>query len=130
MSYIVNDIEYETVISLPAHKRYEYFVKKVVDFEEIWGLWQEGWSLMADNEGSECFPVWPAERYAAACATNEWSNYEPRAISLTIWIERWLPGMIRDKLNVAIFPTLNKKGIMLKPERLQHDFEEEMQNYA
>jgi len=36
MSYLVNDKEYENVIKLNPGRRYEYFVKKCCDWQEIW----------------------------------------------------------------------------------------------
>lgn len=38
----MNQKEFEFVINLPANIRYEYFIKKVVDSEEVWGLYENG----------------------------------------------------------------------------------------
>uniref|UniRef100_UPI00403EFC46 DUF2750 domain-containing protein n=1 Tax=Paenibacillus sp. Y5S-9 TaxID=3122489 RepID=UPI00403EFC46 len=42
----MNQKEFESVINLPANIRYEYFIKKVVDSEEVWGLYENGGQLL------------------------------------------------------------------------------------
>ncbi|MCZ1269023.1 DUF2750 domain-containing protein, partial [Paenibacillus tundrae] len=42
--------EFEAVIKLPANIRYEYFIKKVTDSEEIWGLYDDGWAMSSDDK--------------------------------------------------------------------------------
>ena len=46
----INEKQIEAVISLPGHQRYEYFIKTVVDWESVWGLYQDGWALASTNE--------------------------------------------------------------------------------
>ena len=38
----MNKKELEAVMKQPPNIRYEYFIKKVVDFEEVWGLYNDG----------------------------------------------------------------------------------------
>ena len=45
----------DNVINLTASERYDYFIRKVADFEEVWGLKDaEGWALMG-SEDKYCF---------------------------------------------------------------------------
>jgi hypothetical protein len=74
-------------------------------------------------------PIWPHERFAKACATVAWQNYEPRSIDLDAWIERWIPGMTTDGKAVAVFPTPNERGIVVLPERLLTELSEELEQY-
>ncbi|MBU5351833.1 DUF2750 domain-containing protein [Paenibacillus barcinonensis] len=45
----MNQKEFESVINLPANIRYEYFIKKVIDSENVWGPYENGWSVTEDN---------------------------------------------------------------------------------
>lgn len=124
----VNDKEFAAVIALEPPKRYGYFVKRVADWGSVWGLWSEGgWALAADDEGTQALPVWPHPRYAAACACEHWSGSEPREISLADWMDKWLPGMLRDGTAVAVFPTPNNKGPLVSPERVAEDLRSELE---
>ncbi|HNU53182.1 MAG TPA: DUF2750 domain-containing protein [Verrucomicrobiota bacterium] len=117
-------------MSLEASKRYEHWIKKVADQEEVWGLWQEGgWALAGDEAGRGLVPVWPHPRYAALCADGVWAGYRPKAIALDAWLDRWIRGMERDHRLVAVFPTPNDKGVPIEPRRLERDLRNELANY-
>ena len=131
MSWNISDQEFESVLSLPGTKRYSYFVKKVADREEIWSLRnQDGWVLYADSVASDVVPVWPNERFAQACAEGEWQDCQPAVIELSAWMERWIPGMARDKRKVAVFATPQDEGIVVDPDKLYADLSEECEQYV
>jgi hypothetical protein len=51
MSWAVNSREFANVVGLTPAKRYEYFVKRVADWAQVWSLRDdEGWALAGDNE--------------------------------------------------------------------------------
>ena len=130
MNWQVSDQEFESVLSLPGAKRYTYFVKKVADWEEIWSLRnQDGWVLAGDPSGTEVVPVWPNQRYAQACVAAEWQDCEPAVIDLETWMKRWIPGMTKDGRQVAVFPTLEDRGIVVEPSRLHSDLSDECEEY-
>lgn len=130
MSWKMNDKEFQAVLLLPGKKRYEYFIKRVTDWEELWSLRDEnGWVLMGDNEGNKLVPVWPHIRFAQANATGEWDGCSPKAIRLSMWLEYWIPGMLRDHRLVAVFPTPLNTGVVVSPERLRIDLEIELSLY-
>lgn len=121
--------EIESVVSLPAPKRYEYCVKRIADQEQVWSLWQEGWALATDDAGHELVPIWPHSLYAIICTTGRWSGYIPKAIDLTEWKEKWTGGMQNDKRLVAVFPTPREKGVVVLPSRFQADLDSECMKY-
>jgi Protein of unknown function (DUF2750) len=125
----VNRKEFQHVRSLPADGRYEYFVKKVCDWQQVWGLWNEGWAIMADTEGKEVFPVWPHPIYAEAYAIGEWKGYRPREIRLQDWLGKWLPGLENDGRLIAIFPSTEGQPPTVNSNQLRADIEEECSKY-
>ena len=65
----VNDKMLASVLKLSAPDRYSHFVKSVVDWQCVWGLYdRDGWMLLGLDDGKETFPVWPAKRYAESYA--------------------------------------------------------------
>lgn len=129
MSRTVPEKEFKSLMSLPPKARYEYFVKKVADWEEIWSLWNDGWVLMGDKELTETVPVWPHSIYAKACAVNEWSGYTPKSISVDDWLNKWIPGMAKDGRMVGVFPTTQGETVTVDPLKLKADLEEELAKY-
>ncbi|GGJ94756.1 hypothetical protein GCM10007063_16610 [Lentibacillus kapialis] len=120
--------EIKAVSNLPAPKRYEYFIKKVADFEEVWGLFEDGWAISEDENGSPLFPFWPKKEFANLCAIHEWNGYRPKKIDLEEFIEEWLPGMDADGIRPSIFWN-NTDSAVLETHTLKLDLEEELNNY-
>ncbi len=130
MTWTMHDKEFESVLSFSGSQRYEYFIKKVADWETVWSLKKEnGWVLAADDQGHELVPVWPHERFALACAAGNWAACGPSPIDIATWLERWIPGVLRDRRLVAVFPTPSDHGVVVSPERLKEDLERELSLY-
>ncbi|MFD2328955.1 DUF2750 domain-containing protein [Cohnella sp. GCM10020058] len=74
--HLINPKEFEAIIKLSANIRYEYFIKKVTDSEEVWGLYDDGWAMSSDDNGRLLIPFWPKKEFAEYCAYEDWSNYK------------------------------------------------------
>ncbi len=120
--------EINAVIKLPGQKRYEYFIKKVVDNEEVWGLNNNGWAMTVDSEGNKLIPFWPKKEYANLCAKEDWVDYKPKSIDLDDLINKWIPGMSNDGLKISVF-WYDNDSVVVNPQRLLSDLEEELENY-
>ena len=84
MVWIPKEEEIVAVLQLDGPARYEYWIKKVADQQEIWSLWQQGgWALAGDDAGRILAPVWPHAKYASLCATGLWKGYVPKLRSCT-----------------------------------------------
>ncbi len=130
MSWQLNEKEFQNLLKLPPAKRYEYFIKKVADTGVLWSLWKEGgWALLGDEKARECVPLWPHEKYASACAIDDWRDYQAKEIDLAVFLERWVSGMARDNRLAAVFPTPQAKGPTVEPGRLDTDFKAELSLY-
>lgn len=121
--------EIEAVVNSSAPKRYEYFIKKVADFEEIWGLFSEGWAIVGDSEGNIKIPFWPKKEFAEICAAGIWRLYVPKSIPLEDFMSKWLPGMEKDNREAAVFYTNNDVGVSVDVKRLKNDLELELKKY-
>lgn len=100
---LINSQEIEAVVKLSGPERYVYFIKRVADKERVWSLKnKDGWALASDSAGNEVVPIWSHSEYAKLCTNDEWRNCFPEAISLQDWMNKWIPGMIKDKKNRGI----------------------------
>ena len=114
---------------LGGKERLDYFVRKVADFEEVWGLMDEGWAMAMDASGRDAVPFWPEKEFADACATGSWSGFRPEAISLDDLVSRWLPGMKRDNRAAVVFPTAADKGTFVESDYLLQRLRQEAAQY-
>ena len=117
----IHDKEFAALTGMSAPDRYSVFIDRVADWEEVWSLRSEnGWCLMADDSGVEMIPVWPHERFATTFASNN-SQEQAASIALHDWLDKWLPGMLKDGRQIAVFPVPSGHGIVVSPARLMAD---------
>jgi len=125
----INQKQIDSVLILSGSQRYKYFIKKIVDWEEVWGLYNEGWALAGDENDIKTFPVWPAKEYAQLCAKNEWKNYKPEMISLAEFIDELLPTLKKDGVFLSVFNTPNNVAVTPSIDQILEDINTELANY-
>lgn len=130
MSYKLSEKEQAAVSALRPEQRLEHFVKRVADWEEIWSLKAPSdWVMAGTESGARVFPIWPHPNYAKTCVCNQWSDSSPEAISLEHFMNAWVPGLTKDGVKVAVFPTPNSGGAVTEPTALKELLEKELENY-
>lgn len=120
----VSDEDFQRTLALSGDDRYELFVRQAVETREIWSLRTlGGWVSMDGDDGERVMPVWPNQRHAEAFARGEFALSRPASIELAVWMERWLPGMASDEVQVAVFPVLGDKedNVVVAPDELRRD---------
>lgn len=125
----LSEQQIKAVISLPAQKRYEHFVKQVADSEEVWGLYNDGWAIATSNEGKFVFPVWSSFEYAEMCATGDWTEYKPKMIELEEFTDELLPNLAEDDYSIGVAYLPKDEGVVIDAHHLISDIEEELQKY-
>ena len=124
----MNQKELDSIIKQPPNIRYEYFIKKVADYEEVWGLYDDGWATAQDDDGNMLIPFFPRKEFAEYCAVNEWNNFKAEPIDLNEFIENWLVGMRKDRVKPSIFP-INEDSVMVEIDVILRDLNSELENY-
>ncbi|KFM84836.1 MULTISPECIES: DUF2750 domain-containing protein [Bacillus] len=124
----LNKKEVEALLKASKEKRYEYFIKRIADFEEVWSLYGDGWVMTEDDQGGKLIPFWPAKDYAELCAEQEWRECTARPIDLEEFVNEWLPGMKEDGIQPSIFFN-SKDAITLPVDILLEDILAELENY-
>ena len=119
----------EAILALSSIKRFEHFIKVIADWQEVWGLYQDGWALAITDNEATVFPLWPAKEYAQACAVNEWDGYKPRSIILDEFTEVLLPQLNQGGVLPGVFFTPTSKGLTPSVDELKAALDAELQNY-
>jgi hypothetical protein len=131
VSYKAHQKELQRVLKLSPTEQYQYFLGKVTDWKEVWSIGNdEGWSLAANDAGRESVPVWPAAQFAEASCNGPWQGNKPKTIPLDAFMEKGIPGMIKDGRMVAVFPTPAGKGVVVEPAQLLNDLREVLEAYG
>ncbi|MCJ7933144.1 MAG: DUF2750 domain-containing protein [Chryseobacterium sp.] len=93
----------------------------------MWGLSDNSWALLGDNNGNQILPLWPEKEFAQLCAVEQWKEYKPESIELDNFIQKWIPGMMNDKTLVNVFLTPDAKGTVISPDDLNSDLQDELE---
>jgi len=118
MSNTLTPTQVQTFNQLSADERYDAFIKAVTEGGPVWSLSSdEGWAIISD-EDTEYLPVWPNSELANTWATDGYADCAPKAIEKIDWIEKWLPGMIEDGLQIAVCPDIEGEGIVISAEEV------------
>jgi len=121
--------ELAAVLQLDGPARFAHSIKRIVDGQAAWGLWQDGWALMADAAGASSFPLWPAREYAEVFRNGEWAGYEAAEISLDDLLDELLPKLRAQAMCAAVFPKPPGKGVVVDPAALEAALREELERY-
>jgi hypothetical protein len=128
--YKINEHEMQAVSSLNAPRRYEHFLKRIADWEEVWTLKSDdGFIGLGDEEGNKGIPFWPHPRHAEQYAAQLPTRYQATLIGLSDFINKWLSGMEKDGMKVFVFPVPDMQGLVVEPERVRADLSEELKLY-
>jgi len=119
--------EVDAVLALSGPRRYDYFIKKVAENEELWGLFNDGWALAGTDEGQEVFPVWPEKVFAEMCIEKGWDDNKAKPINLFEFMEDLLPELNEDRIIPCIFYLPSDKGVIPSMEQLLEDLRAELQ---
>lgn len=125
---MINSKEIENVLKCSKEKQYEYFIKKVVDNEELWLLRdEEGWASLGDDS-NEYLPLWPKKEFAEICISEEWNGYYAEAVDLEEFIDEWIDDLMRDNVRLTLMWYCGS-GIEIPLTSFKEDLEYEMENY-
>jgi hypothetical protein len=122
----LNEKKMQSVLNLPAPKRYAHFIKVAADQRRVWGLFSDGWALAETSDGQRAFAMWPAQEYALLCARGDWSGYEAREIDLDTLLEVLIPKLQESSTLAGVFPTPSEKGITPDLDQIKADLRNEL----
>lgn len=121
--------EVENVVRLSPEERYDFFVTRVVEKEEIWAAFDEQGILSYEADSRTLVPFWPQRRFA------EFGPIDPSTdklvpIPLDDWINVILcSDMARANADPAIFPVKGGRSLVCNTEDLLFDVANMWQRY-
>jgi len=114
--------------TIAVKQRHQRFLDRVLAAGQVWGLKSAaGWcvspSTTDDTDSAEVMPFWSDRAYAQQCAREAWSEYEPTAIPLDEFLDRWLPGMATDGTLVGTNWNAQLIGFETTPQQLKEELD-------
>ncbi|MDD4913889.1 MAG: DUF2750 domain-containing protein [Methylococcales bacterium] len=110
--------EYAAVPSMSDEELLEYFLFRICETDEVWGLKDGPQWLTREIDGRETQPVWPFKRFAEDAAVGEWQNLSPLPESLEFFIYQILNRLATRNVTIEIMPRASGAGCLISPKRL------------
>lgn len=118
MRYEPYDDEYAAVPTMTDEELLEYFLFRILETDEIWGL-KDGPNWMTrEIDGQETLPVWPFKRFASEAAVGDWQNFRPTTDSLEFFLDSTLYKQAANGVTIEIMPRTTAAGCLIHPKRL------------
>lgn len=118
MRYELYQDEYAAVPTMTDAQLMEYFLLRVFETEEVWGLKEGELWLTRKIDGQITQPVWPYKRYAADAAVDAWKNLSPAADSLEFFLYQRLGRLATQGVMMEIMPRNPGHGCLVDPQHL------------
>jgi len=121
----------ESILDLSCEERYDYFLSQVGEDKEIWILVNgdnQFLKILAEDDGFEYLPVWPQSAFAVEYSKNS-RELLPKSISLPEFLEKWVPGLKKDGLEIGVFPGSDKNLWVMDPSELKNEIQDELSNF-
>ena len=130
MPYNMNEKQYEAVLALDSSDRYDHFISKVADWQQLWGVKSaEGWLVPIAPEDFEYFPLWPHYEYAQKITDENFPGHTAAEISLEELLDHRLPLFEQEKVKLAVFPNKEWTFWCVDPQDLKERLLNEMAKY-
>ncbi|MCL6265158.1 DUF2750 domain-containing protein [Flagellimonas myxillae] len=126
----LNSKEIESVSKLEPFKRYNYFIKKIADFEEIWTIVDKHGELaLSDIEENTLISFWTAEAFIKSNLYGNWENCIPFKITLDDFEDIFAPLIVDNNYLINVFPVNGKSGFVVNLDEFIRDLNDELEKY-
>jgi hypothetical protein len=123
MQFSPNANEYEAMRTMSEGALLEYFITRVAEVEEVWGLGDHSGWVMREAGDLVSLPVWPYRQLAIDSAVDEWESQVANAVSLEHFIFKVLKIMVAENIKVEIMPAPSASGQIIDAGELFKLFE-------
>ncbi len=120
--------KYENIIKLNNTERYNYLVRKVIDFQSVYLIYGRFWQMSTTIlNGVECVLIFPEKEFAKIHISKE-SAKKVKKRDLYKFID-WLNKDKFDKISFAVFPNKENDVKIVNASELRKDLLDECKLY-
>ncbi len=122
MPYRLAPDEMENLLSQSAEIRYQHFLDKVADWEEIWGVCDEqGWLVQVTTSQRRYITLWSHPALTEDAIKRHLPEAQAEEIDFEFLLEQWLPLLKQEDINISIQPDRQWQGIIVSPDKFEED---------
>jgi len=128
MRYEPHKDEIAAVPTMTDEELLEYFLYRIFETDEVWGLKANGQWQARQWQDKETLVVWPYKRYAEEAASGDWEQSIPIAESVETFTYQILNDSARAGRVIEIMPRASGLGCLISPQRLFNMLENMMES--
>lgn len=126
----LNTKEIESVSKLESFKRYNYFIKRIADFEEFWTIVDKhGDVALSEIEENTLMSFWTAEDFIESNLYGSWKNCIPFKVTLDDFEDTLAPLIEDNNYLINVFPVNGKSGFVVSLDEFIRDLNDELEQY-
>lgn len=122
--------EIENVSKQKSFDRYQYFIRKVADFEEFWTIIDDKGDIGLSVINEKTFiSLWTAEDFIKSNINGNWKNHTPVKMTLDDFDELLKPIILKNDYLISVFPVNSKSGFVVNFDEFVRDLNNELEQY-
>ena len=125
--------EFEAITKLAPEKRYDYFIKRICDWEQVWTLYDDDCIILNEDKKGDLFILlFPFEPFASdyAIKTEGMQNAVCKSYSIEDFFGPFLEKLLSNNITKAlVFPIPNGFGLNVPIKTIKENVNEELENY-
>ena len=129
----VSKQELETVTTLSPEKRYNYFVKRICDWEQVWTLYEDDYIVLNEAKNGKLYILlFPFKDFAEHYATNTrgMKGVSYKSFEINEFLETIIKKLQANNVsNALVFPVANGYGLNVSMTDMVKDIQSELENY-
>ena len=129
----VSKQELEAVIALSPEKRYNYFVKRICDWEQVWTLYEDNYIVLNEAKNGKLYILlFPFKDFAEHYTTNirGMKGVSYKSFEINEFLETIIKKLQANNVsNALVFPVANGYGLNVSMTDMVKDIQSELENY-
>lgn len=122
--------EIENVSKLKPLDRYNYFIRKIADFEELWTIVDKNGDIaLSKVDDNILVSIWSAKDFIKSNLDNGWKKCVPLKLNLDDFEKTIMPLIIKNNYLINVFPANGKSGFVVNINEFIKDLNEELEQY-
>jgi len=124
----MNHHELENVSRLSPKSRYDYFIRKIADFEELWTIIDANSDFtLAEIENNTVISFWTHEAFIESNLTPDWADCIPFKMDIDTLQDIVIPLIRQNNYLINVFPVDSRMGYIVALNDFVNDLNEELE---
>ncbi|WP_350284656.1 DUF2750 domain-containing protein [uncultured Croceitalea sp.] len=126
----LNIKEIESVSKLEPFKRYNYFLKRIANFEEFWTIVDNhGDVALSEIEENTLISFWSSEEFIKSNLSGNWEKCIPFKVTFDDFEDTFAPLIAQNDYLINVFPVNRKSGFVVSLDEFIRDLNDELEQY-